>query len=426
MNAAVWPGSWVADRLGVTLSGSHRLPELVGLALRDNPKRAHLLVSTVLGKHIPQRPDAVHGAGLTLGRRVRELLGEREAARAVVLGYAETATGLGHSVADGLAFAPYLHSTRRRVPGVPLAGGFEEEHSHATEHLLLPRDPGLLAGHGPLVLVDDEFSTGRTVLNTIAALHARHPRERYVVVALVDVRGAADRQRLAKAAADLGARVDVVALAAGEVRLPDGVLDRGRRLVRAHRTPPPAPAARWRAVRVDLGWPDGLPDGGRHGFTPADRARLEAALPAMAERVRAALPDGARRVLVLGTEELMYAPLRLAGALERSAGGAEVRFSTTTRSPALALDDPGYAIRSRVVFPAHDVPPGDGPAGERYAYNVAGGGFDAVVAVVDSAGDTPALHAPGGLLSHLAAHTGRLLLAVVPSHVPPPPTERQV
>lgn len=202
--AVVWTGEWVAQRLGVSLSGGPELSRLLGLALRRNPKRAHLLVSNVLGKHVPQRPEAVHGAGLGLGRRVRELLGDADAARAVVLGYAETATGLGHSVADGLALAPYLHSTRRPVEGVAQAGGFEEEHSHATSHLLLPEDPSLLAGDGPLVLVDDEFSTGRTVLNTIKALHARFPRERYVVVALVDMRSEADRNHLDKFAADLG------------------------------------------------------------------------------------------------------------------------------------------------------------------------------------------------------------------------------
>lgn len=101
-----------------------------------------------------------------------------------------------------------------------------------------------------------------------------------------------------------------------------------------------------------------------------------------------------------------------------------MRYSTTTRSPVLAVDDPGYAIRTRLVFPAHD-DPADGP-GERYAYNVAGGGFDAVVAVVDSAADTPALHAPDGLPARLAAHVPHVLLAVVPSYVPRPPhaTER--
>ncbi|MFE7458192.1 phosphoribosyltransferase [Streptomyces sp. NPDC057554] len=445
----VWSGDWVAERLGVALEGDGELQELLGLALRRNPKRAHLLVSNVLGKHVPQKPSVVYGAGYGLGERVRALLGDEEARRAVVLGYAETATGLGHAVADGLRDAPYLHSTRRPVAGVAPAGGFEESHSHATSHLLLPEDPELFAGGASaLVLVDDEFSTGNTVLNTIRALHALHPRERYVIVALVDMRSAGDRDRLTAFAAEIGARVDLVTRAAGTVSLPDGVLERGRALVAAQEKEQEAQQTGARAgtrmetraggagagvatgrsgeapegpapvTRVDLGWPAGVPDGGRHGFTPAHRAALEAALPGMAERIAAALDSGARRVLVLGFEELMYAPLRLGTALEALLGAdAEVRYSTTTRSPVLAVDDPGYAIRTRLVFPAHD-DPADGP-GDRYAYNVAGAGFDAVVAVVDSTADTPGLHAPDGLPARLAAHTGQVLLAVVPSYTPP-------
>ncbi|MGX8905906.1 phosphoribosyltransferase [Streptomyces netropsis] len=424
-DGVVWSGQWVADRLGVGLEGDAALPELLGLALRRNPKRAHLLVSNVLGKHVPTSPRAVYGPGLALGRRVRELLGDAAAARAVVLGYAETATGLGHSVADGIGLAPYLHSTRRPVPGVRPVGGFEEEHSHATSHLLLPEDPELLSGDGPLVLVDDEFSTGRTVLNTIAALHARFPRERYVVVALVDMRSDEDRAGLASFAAGLGARVDLVAHASGTVRLPEGVLARGQELVAEYEAAAASAEAeaseeRRRSsaapVRVDLGWPDGLPDGGRHGFTPVHRELLEAALPAMAGRIARALPSDASRVLVLGNEELMYAPLRLADSLERLSSDISVSYSTTTRSPVLAVDDPGYAIRTRIRFPAHDNP-ADGP-GERYAYNVAGAGFDAVVVVVDSVGDSSELAAPGGLLDALSEFIPSVLLAVVPSYVP--------
>ncbi|MGK5548988.1 cysteine protease StiP domain-containing protein, partial [Streptomyces sp. URMC 127] len=188
--------------------------------------------------------------------------------------------------------------------------------------------------------------------------------------------------------------------------------------------------------RVDIPWPAGLPDGGRHGFTPAHRARLEAALPAIAEvvgsrsagaeRVGTTGPadgNGAappRRILVLGTEELMYAPLRIAQALEGALGGeADVRFSTTTRSPVLSVDDPGYAIRSRITFPAHDNPT-DGP-GDRYAYNVAGAGFDTVIVVTDSRGDTPELHAEGGLLHALSAHAEHVRLVVIPSYTPESP-----
>ncbi|MGP4110519.1 phosphoribosyltransferase [Streptomyces sp. 4N509B] len=461
MSAAVWPGEWVTRHLGVELHnddgpagqdgqdghgdapadpaaapGPVDVRRLLGLAIRRNPRRAHLLVSTVLGKHVPQSPSRVHGTGVALGRRVRAALGADAAARAVVLGYAETATGLGHSVADGVGSVPYLHSTRRPVPGVTPLGGFEEEHSHHTSHLLLPADPALLAGPGPLVLVDDELSTGRTVRNTIAALHRRWPRDRYVVAALVDTRGDADRRALAKFAAELGAGVEVISLARGRLRLPPDVLTRAADLVarvtaaegegegtgEGERGPlqkrfgsGPVP----RATRVELDWPEGVPDGARHGFTPADRDRLDQALPALTARLAAALPADARHVLVLGTEELMYAPLRLAAGLEARHGRehrAEVLFSTTTRSPVLAVDEPGYAIRTRLTFPAHDAP-ADG-AGARHAYNVAGRPWDAVLVVTDSTGDTPELHAPDGLLATLTAHTPHLLLAVIPSHMP--------
>ncbi|MET8947739.1 phosphoribosyltransferase domain-containing protein, partial [Streptomyces sp. NPDC004542] len=270
VNDGVWSGTWVAERLGVELRGDDALTGLLGLALRRNPKRAHLLVSNVLGKHVPQSPSVVHGHGVALGRRVRELLGEEEAARAVVLGYAETATGLGHSVADGLGLAPYLHSTRRPVAGLVPAGGFEESHSHATSHLLLPADPALLAGDGPLVLVDDEFSTGNTVLNTIRDLHERHPRERYVVVALVDMRSPEDMDRLTEFAGRIGTRVDLIATASGTVLLPEGVLAKGRELVARHeRAAAPAAAGAARAgaaggrVAGGVGseWPVGEPDG---------------------------------------------------------------------------------------------------------------------------------------------------------------------
>jgi hypothetical protein len=430
---SVWPGAWVTDRLGIRLDGDEARA-LLGLALRRNPRRAHLLVSNVLGKHVPREPAVVYDTGCELGRRVGESLGAEATARAVVLGYAETATGLGHCVADGLGGAPYLHSTRRPVPGVAPFGGFEEEHSHHTSHLLLPTDPGLLTADGPLVLVDDELSTGRTVRNTIAALHRVRPRTRYVVAALVDMRTGADRAGLAKFAAELGATVEVIALARGRVDLPADVLERAAALIAARpgsepATGPDGPGSATatapdglrsetgrhaaRPVRVPLDWPQGLPDGGRHGFTPADRRRLETALPGLGAALTAALPPGARRVLVLGTEELMYVPLRLAGAMEQTPGAPAVFFSTTTRSPVLPVDDPGYAIRTRLAFPAHDAP-ADGP-GPRYAHNVAGGDWDAVVLVTDAAGDTPALHAPDGLLARLGAHAPHVALAVVPS-----------
>ncbi len=506
MSAAAAKLGTTVERLGVLLRARDAGPDprvLLGLALRDNPRRAQLLVSRVLGKHVPTDPRLVHAAGLLLGGLVADALadqphrrlpvdllhaavrGERGAAAALhvhalqqpaeragdalVIGFAETATALGHSVAEALCGVDYLHSTRRQVPGVTAAGGFTEEHSHHTDHLLLPSDPGLLAGPRPLVLVDDELSTGRTAVNTIAALHRVAPRERYVLATLVDLR------EDALTGLPDGVRVDVVALARAAVTLPADVAERAAvlRAELAHtadadrgaepraaiamatasgrgpRPPSTAEPHTWVPL-TELGWPRGLPAGGRHGFTAAHHRVLAQALPGLAARLAVAADVRAdERTLVLGTEELMAVPLRLAvglAALQQgdtaatqseechpaAIRGAEagVRFSTTTRSPALVVDEPDYALTSGITFPAHD-DPADGP-GPRYAYNVARSpahddpahrpgprpacdhsrAWDHVLVVVDPPADTPTLRT--GLLAALAPHTRRTTVVVTP------------
>jgi adenine/guanine phosphoribosyltransferase-like PRPP-binding protein len=456
----VWSGQWTADRLDARLTttagvGGLVAEDLVGMALRRNPRRAHLLVSRVLGKHVPTDPRLVHGAGRLLGALVADRLtglpsevaedggalvaaalrGEPTASSrllatldahlpdrpgdVLVLGYAETATGLGHSVADQLR-APYLHSTRRPVPGVVPVGAFEESHSHATSHLLLPADPALLAGPRPLVLVDDELSTGATVLDTIRAVQAVAPRPRYLVAALVDLRLAADRAALAAAAGRMGVEVEVVALVTGEVTLADDALARGAALVEQHGRPPVAPDAGPAGARSLTGWPDGVRDGGRHGFPDAERPAFDAAVSEVARRLLPGLPRGAgERLLVLGSEELMYLPTRLAAELAAllAGDGVEVLVSSTTRSPVVPVDEPGCAIRTALTFPAHD-DPADGP-GPRYAYNVAppAGGvpFDAVLLVVDDA----STGRDAGVRAALAAVTaGPVTVLTVPSSRP--------
>ncbi|MFC4044880.1 phosphoribosyltransferase family protein [Dactylosporangium siamense] len=443
----IWPGTWVTERLGVRLAdagGDLRVADLAGLAVRRNPRRAHLVVSPVLGKHVPADPRTIYAAGRLLGLRAAAVLGadvpedlraaavlgadvpddgwetvdfqevKLPAGPPLVVGYAETATSLGHVVADSFADADYLHSTRRPVPGVALLGRFDETHSHATEHLLLPADPAWLDRDGPLVLVDDELTTGRTAQATIRELHAVRPRERYVVAALLDLRTDADRAGFAALGEQLGARIDVVSLAAGEVELPDGVLERSRDLVASLDAPGTTGTTGAAPVtRVDADWPAGLPEGGRHGFAAAHRPVLLEVADRLAGTVAAGLPDGAS-VLVLGSEELMYAPLLLARALAGLRPGP-VRFSSTTRSPVLPVDAPGYAIRTRLTFPAHD---GVDTDQARFAYNVAApgrsAGFDRIVLVVDRAGDTPALWGAGGLVAALRGVCEGVTVVVVP------------
>mgnify|MGYP000981790608 CR=1 FL=1 len=401
----VWTGRWAEENAGIVLrttshSGSERVEDLVGVGLRRNPNRAQLLVSSVLGKHVPADPRVIQGAGARLGARVAEELAGQSA---LVVGFAETATLLGQLVADVLG-APYIHSTRRFDNGSANWSTFSEAHSHAPSHVLQPWPATFMDQGEVVVLVDDELSTARTALGTIEALHGLAPRRRYVVASLIDVSADTHRRHVTEVAHRLDADITQVSLAVGSISVPDGIV------------PPPAPPVReanarpseGQIVRIKAPWPAGVRECARHGAGP-DRQSFDKAVAATARLVAAAIPQPQGRTHVLGAEELMHAPFRIA--LELT---GDVVFSTTTRSPAVVLDLPGYPLRHGITFPAHEV----GASGDRYAYNVVPGGQDQIVLVLDEDYDTPDVE---GLLRELAVLAPFVLVVTVRTYRPPRP-----
>lgn len=316
---------------------------LFGFAERRNPKRAFLFVSRVLGKHIPVKPSVMEFTYQALAEKIpADLPGP-----VLVVGMAETAVGLGAGVHRAYARSRpdslYIVSTRHPV-GDAIFARFEEEHSHASAHLVHePVDAELarmMREARSLVLVDDEASTGKTFVNLHRALvDAGLGRiERVVTCVLTDWSAGA-------VSAGIGQHADQVSLLSGAYQFIEDPLA-------------PLPDMPQTGTVAVGSWPiDPSNDWGRLGTRAvADTLGLD---------IQA---NPGERIAVIGTGEFVWKPFLLAERLERA--GAEVYFSSTTRSP-IAL---GHAIEHALSFADNY-----GLGIVNFLYNVAPGQFDRVL-----------------------------------------------
>ena len=343
---------------------------IFAFAERDNPRRAFLFVSRVLGRHVPVRPSCMRRA---FTRLADDIPGDLPGP-VLMTGMAETAVGLGAGVHDaylertGRDDVVYLSSTRARF-AFPLLADFSETHSHASAHRLYrpqhARERTLLEGARALVMVDDEASSGATFAHLAEAL------ERAGLDALIHVHTAVltdwSDGRDAPGPGGTGAGTTGGTAAGEAVTRSRSALTRGRhewtpRANAPRRTLPDADTPREPTV-------DPLPraDDGRLGR--ASRS-ARGCPPALA----ASLDPRCGPVLVLGAGEHVWEPFLVAESLERD--GRDVRFGATTRSPIL----PGHAIRRGYAFGDHE-----GLGITNYLYNVDPDAFERIVLCVDTA-----------------------------------------
>jgi hypothetical protein len=295
-------------------AGPWQLDDLCGFAARNNPKRGFLVVSRVLGRHLPAPPDLMRACARDLAALVPDDL----PGPVLVFGLAETAICLAQTVHEELRRRTgrddifFLHSTRQRIDH-PLLCRFEEPHSHASAHLVYRPAVADFAPPQSLVLIDDEVSTGRTLINAGSALVGVWPGVEIIVAAsLTDWSDGEWLERMPRPGS-------AVALLSG-------------RLTWAP-TAERSPCTGFENRASALGELTAHPSSGRLGL----RA------PVSPQPI--ATPDARGPVRIIGTGEFTYPPFLLAERLQRA--GHDVVVQATSRSPARLGGAMGTGLRFR-------------------------------------------------------------------------------
>jgi hypothetical protein len=370
---------------------------LFGMAARKNKKRGFLFVSKILGKHIPVTPITSLLSGALLGIRYMESVHQQEVAGkgkvlnallnktgekeiyeslmsqlfvlpedTLFIGFAETATALGHSVFDLFENAHYIHTTREKMVGLTSTIEFEEEHSHATEQACYCNHDLLVTG-GPIVLVDDEITTGKTALNIIESLHKTYPRREYTVLSLLDWRSEENKQSYRALEKKLNITIHTASLLSGTITVEGNPVEHENDQVYAWSdhsveteviftnlekyTKNKELADVYEPSINSLGYVNHTPytglTGRFHGLSHGDTVKIDEYARTIGEILEQTRSGG--NALCLGTGEFMYVPMKIASYM-----GPGVYSQSTTRSPIHRVDADGYAVRNGSAFQSPD------------------------------------------------------------------------
>jgi len=318
--------------------------QLLRIAKRqNNPKRSYLLINPLQAKHLPISPSAA----LSMMHRLGERIAARLPSSRLLIAFAETATAIGGMVAAAVnRDCIFLTTTREQFsPGEWLE--FREEHSHAvTQRLSCNRLAERIRQTDSVIFIDDELSTGTTILNMLRQIREHVPELAGKWLLAASILNRMNEEQLA-AFKEAGIITEcLLRLPAGDTANYEGRVAH----LATSEAPPPVMADgddEWRCIVLDPPLPDP-----RLGLPIGDYLARCGELNRQILQILEAELASARHILVLGTEECMLPALLLGHTIEAAFPHARVLCHATTRSPIGIANVKGYPIRDGFRLPS--------------------------------------------------------------------------
>lgn len=327
-----------------------KINDLIEIGKRtNNPKRNFLFISKLLGKHIIVKPDIVKGAGILLASLkydninaeniVRYIKGENinisndlnqesnNENNVLVIGFAETATGLGMSVASAIKNCTYQTTTREPVMNMNNLLQFEEEHCHATTHQCFSLLDTDFNNYDEIVLVDDEITTGKTMLNLITELRKISNVKKFTIFTILDWRTDEYLNLYKDYLNNNDIKLNVYSVMSGFATNEDTTVYTDNNIVEEISEKDNVTDLNiFERIKLDtsFGKIDYIKNSGRFGVKQSNIKMLEEEAKKVAEEISKNHKE--EKILILGHGENIYIPSRIASYLNAD-------YRTTTRSP---------------------------------------------------------------------------------------------
>ena len=312
---------------------------IIAIAKRENnTKRKFLVVNKEQGKHVPVSPDRP----LRMFSALADLTAERyKGERLLLIGFAETATAIGEALAV-LLDADYMQTTREHIPDVDYLY-FSESHSHAAQQKVVKNDLDLVIDRiDRIVFVEDEVTTGNTIGKIVRLIRLTYGRKlNFSAVSLLNGMDEEARERYRKEQIELAYLVKTDHSGYSEKAEKYKGDGEYHECMAAEREKIPVLGG------VNAEKIEELKVLGYINARRLHRGReYQSACQALLQTLRDKIPFGKDRdILVLGTEEFMYAPLYVAERIREM--GNRVKFHATTRSPIMVSGEPEYPLHER-------------------------------------------------------------------------------
>lgn len=315
--------------------------EMISIAKRENnTKRSFLIVNKLQGKHFPVSPTKSLALFSELSKKIQI------SDKTLVIGFCETATAIGLHIAKELSL-PYIHTTREEYDTEYIF--FSEEHSHATEQKLLKHEIDLIIDDiDEILFVEDEITTGKTVLNIIESFKKQYTKKlKFSVSAIINGMNEENIERFKQNDIDVFYILETNSLKY-DAKVVDTIADG---TVYDFYTDDK------RNILCDCGENKNLPFNLKEysisGFVDArkllDTSKYLSQLEILSESIKDILAEenlGKKsKILFLGTEELMYPAIFVGKKIEEL--GYNVLTHSTTRSPISVSQVSSYPLHTR-------------------------------------------------------------------------------